>query len=97
MRVGYHAGYRSLSYTVFDNYITKIQFRGLVSEEEPQMVHIGRAQSCPSTARQYWDRNGTLLDPQILFSRLYDMLKAGAYTYTTGARTYICLPSELHR
>ncbi|KYN18094.1 hypothetical protein ALC57_09602 [Trachymyrmex cornetzi] len=32
----YRAGYRSLSYIAFDNYITKIQFRGLVSEEEPK-------------------------------------------------------------
>ncbi|KYN02224.1 hypothetical protein ALC62_07008, partial [Cyphomyrmex costatus] len=35
----YRAGYRSLSYTAFDNYITKIQFRGLVSEEEPQKFY----------------------------------------------------------
>lgn len=97
MRLSVRVGvrYRSLSYAAFDNYIAKIQFRGLVSEEEPQRVHIGRAQSHPSAARQYWHRSGTLPNPQILFGRLYVCWKPREYTYIQRARAYICLPLQL--
>lgn len=89
----YRAGYRSLSYTAFDNYITKIQFCELVSEE-PQRVHtqhIAKAIASLHSASILAQKRNAAGSPNSIRPFVRMLKAATAYT-CTDARAYVYLP-----